>query len=109
MKVRLLLDEDVHFSLAIALRKRGFEVLHVQELERKGMTDREQLNFLDEPFKLKPGAKLLIVILPEQQASNEYDEWRMLSKKVLSNAYGKDEVEYSVEMVKEVNPEYEGR
>jgi hypothetical protein len=45
VKVRLLLDEDVHFSLAIALRKRGFEVLHVQELERKGMTDREQLNF----------------------------------------------------------------
>ena len=45
MKVKLLLDEDVHFSLAIALRTRGFDVVHVQELERKGMSDREQLNF----------------------------------------------------------------
>jgi predicted nuclease of predicted toxin-antitoxin system len=45
VKVKLLLDEDIHFSLAIALRKRGFDVLHVQELERKGMSDREQLNF----------------------------------------------------------------
>jgi len=64
---------------------------------------------LDEPFKLKAGAKLLVVILPEQQSNDEHEEWLMLSKKGLSNAYGKDEVEYSVEMVKEVNPEYEGR
>lgn len=64
---------------------------------------------LDEPFKLKSGAKLLVVILPEQQSSGEHEEWLMLSKKGLSNAYGKDEVEYSVKMVKEVNPEYEGR
>jgi len=51
----------------------------------------------------------LVVILPEQQSSDEHEEWLMLSKKGLSNAYGEDEVEYSVNMVKEVNPEYEGR
>jgi hypothetical protein len=64
---------------------------------------------LDEPFKLKPGAKLLVVILPEQQSNDEHEEWLILSKKGLGNAYGKNEAEYSLDMVKEVNPEYEGR
>jgi predicted nuclease of predicted toxin-antitoxin system len=43
MKIRLLLDEDVHAGLAAALRRRGFDVVHAQELERKGRTDQEQL------------------------------------------------------------------
>jgi predicted nuclease of predicted toxin-antitoxin system len=33
MKAKLLLDEDVHFGLASALRKRGYDVIHTQELE----------------------------------------------------------------------------
>ena len=45
MKVRLLLDEDVHAELSHALRNRGFDVLHAQEIDRKGKTDREQLEF----------------------------------------------------------------
>jgi predicted nuclease of predicted toxin-antitoxin system len=45
VKVRLLLDEDVHLSVAIALRKRGFDVVHVQEVGRKGKTDAEQLRY----------------------------------------------------------------
>ena len=64
---------------------------------------------LDKPFKLKPGAKLLVVILPEQQPDDEHEGWLMLSKKGLSNAYGEDEIEYSLDMVKEANPEYEGK
>lgn len=42
-KIKLLLDEDVHFPLGVALRKRGFDVLHAQELNRKGCSDQEQL------------------------------------------------------------------
>ncbi len=40
-KAKLLLDEDVHFNLASALRKRGYDAIHVQELDRKGLSDRE--------------------------------------------------------------------
>ncbi|MEI6430330.1 MAG: DUF5615 family PIN-like protein [Pseudanabaena sp. ELA607] len=40
-KVKLLLDEDVQLDLASALRKRGYEATHVQELGRKGRSDRE--------------------------------------------------------------------
>lgn len=31
MKLRLFLDEDVHFGLADALRKRGYDAVHTQE------------------------------------------------------------------------------
>ncbi len=45
MKIRLLLDEDVHLSLGQALSKRGYDAVHVQEIQRKGYSDREQLEF----------------------------------------------------------------
>ena len=41
----LLLDEDTQLALALALRKRGYNALHVQEIERKGLNDREQLRY----------------------------------------------------------------
>ena len=44
-QVRLLLDEDVYVTLAQALCKRGFDAVHVQALNRKGCSDREQLEF----------------------------------------------------------------
>jgi len=42
-KIKLLLDEDVHSVLSSILRKRGFDSIHVQEIERKGRSDEEQL------------------------------------------------------------------
>jgi hypothetical protein len=45
MKLRLLLDEDVHLPLAAALRKRGYDVAHVGELTRLGRSDTDQLVF----------------------------------------------------------------
>ena len=45
MKIRLFLDEDVHAGLASALRRRGFDVVHAQELELKGRMDQEQLAY----------------------------------------------------------------
>jgi len=45
MKLKLFLDEDIHTSLSHALRQRGFNVVHAQDLKRKGKTDSEQLAF----------------------------------------------------------------
>jgi len=45
MKTKLFLDEDVHSGLALALRKRGYDVVHAQELDRKGRSDYEQVAF----------------------------------------------------------------
>ena len=43
MKIKLLLDEDVQVAVAHALRQRGYDVYHAQELSRKGNSDDEQL------------------------------------------------------------------
>jgi predicted nuclease of predicted toxin-antitoxin system len=45
VQIRLLLDEDIHGTLAQAVCKRGFDAVHVQEINRKGYGDREQLEF----------------------------------------------------------------
>jgi predicted nuclease of predicted toxin-antitoxin system len=45
MNISLFLDEDVHSQLAQALRRRGYDVVHAQELDRKGRSDNEQLQF----------------------------------------------------------------
>jgi predicted nuclease of predicted toxin-antitoxin system len=41
--IRLYLDEDVQKRVAPALRLRGFDATNVHELQRKGLSDEEQL------------------------------------------------------------------
>jgi len=45
MNSKLFLDEDVPLALAWALRNRGVDALHVQEVCRKGKSDAEQLAY----------------------------------------------------------------
>ncbi len=45
MKLKLFLDEDIHTGLSHALRQRGYDVIHAQDLKRKGKSDSEQLAF----------------------------------------------------------------
>ena len=44
-QISLLLDEDVRPILAEILRQRGYDAVHVLELERTGKTDAEQLEY----------------------------------------------------------------
>ena len=43
--IKLLIDEDTHLALAEALRKRGYNALHVREAGRLGLDDDAQLNY----------------------------------------------------------------
>lgn len=61
---------------------------------------------LDEAVELEPNTKLLVTVLPKDA---EGDAWLDLSAKRLQNAYGDEEEEYSVESIKEENPEHESR
>jgi Protein of unknown function (DUF2281) len=45
----------------------------------------------------------------KQKFDEERETWALLSMHGLEGAYGKDEVEYSFDMIKKPNPEYEGR
>jgi hypothetical protein len=46
MKLRLFLDEDVHFGLADALRKRGHDAVHTGEENRSGKPDKDRFSSL---------------------------------------------------------------
>jgi hypothetical protein len=64
---------------------------------------------LDEPANLKPDTQLLVTVLPttnhgESAAfDEERDDWIKLSLMALESAYGNDEPEYSMDMIKEPN------
>ena len=64
---------------------------------------------LDEPCQLEPDAKLLVIVLPKRPHVEENKDWMHLSLQALENAYGEQEPEYSLDAIKEPNPDYEGR
>ena len=43
--IRLYLDEDVPETIAMALRLRGYDVITVKEVSKKGFTDLEQIQY----------------------------------------------------------------
>ena len=70
--------------------------------------DGEQIR-LDEPCQLAPDTKLLIVVVPSHTPDGEHEEWMLLSRQGLENAYDEQEPEYSLNAIKESNPDYAGR
>jgi hypothetical protein len=63
---------------------------------------------LDEPIELEPNTKLIVTVLGGNDA--EHESWLRLSGLGLETAYGTDEEEYSLDSMREANPEYdEGR
>jgi hypothetical protein len=63
---------------------------------------------LDEPFELSPNTELLITVLPAGP-SEESRDWGRIARDSLAMVYGEDEPEYSRDLIREANPEYEGR
>ncbi len=61
----------------------------------------------DEPVELSPNTKLLVTVV--QPSSSEEVEWQSFSAQNLERAYGEDEPEYSLGLIKEWNPDYERR
>jgi len=58
---------------------------------------------------LQPDTQLLVTVLQEQKPDEERETWLLLSSKGLERAYGEDKAEYSLDLIKEPNPEYERR
>jgi hypothetical protein len=67
---------------------------------------------LEEDYPLPKDARLLVTVLPPAAADSE-DEfrrgWYGLAAESLAGAYGPDEPDYTLDIVKEPNPHYEGR
>jgi hypothetical protein len=64
---------------------------------------------LDEPFELEPETELIVTIVQPGGLGEEHDDWLRLSMSGLARAYGDDEPEYTMDMIKEPNPDYDGR
>lgn len=64
---------------------------------------------LDEPFELKPNTKLIVMVVADETISEEQEDLRLLAHQSLARAYGENEPEYSLDMIKELNPNYEKR
>ena len=85
-KIRLFLDEDIHANLSTILQKRGYDVIHAQELQRKGRTNFEQLEFAVSHercllcFNIKD-----FVLLHNQYVMQDKDFGLIVSKKMSIN------------------------
>jgi hypothetical protein len=78
----------------------------VDTISVKAHFDGERI-LLDEALELEPNAQLIVTVLPKYDVERE--EWLNLSSKRLEDAYDLNDIEYSLDLIKEVNPEYEGR
>ena len=68
---------------------------------------------LNEPYELKPDMRLFVTIVPAPAHADTLEEENKdllhLSLQGLASAYGDDEPEYTIDMVKEINPGYQRR
>jgi len=64
---------------------------------------------LDAPFEMEPDTKLMVTVLPKQKNADEGSDWLSLSQQGLQGAYGEEEPAYSLALLKETNPAYDGR
>ena len=62
---------------------------------------------LDEPYDLAPNTKLVVSVI--YMKDEEREDWTRFSLTNLERAFGDDEPEYSLDSIKEANPNYEGR
>ena len=62
---------------------------------------------LDEPYELAPNTKLIVSVI--QMQDEEREDSTRFSLANLERAYGDDEPEYSLDLIKEANPKYEVR
>jgi hypothetical protein len=63
---------------------------------------------LDEPCQLPPDTPVLVIVGPEERGEERKD-WAVAAGLLLESAYGEDEPEYPLDLIKEPNPDYEGR
>lgn len=61
---------------------------------------------LDEPIELERNARLVVTVLPA--ADPERDFWTQLSSAQLNAAYNGEGDDYSLDFIREHNPDYEG-
>lgn len=84
MKIELFLDEDFHAGMAHALRKRGYDAVHAQEMERKGRSDSDQLLFAVRQERCFLSFNVRdFVILHNEYTKSQHEHWGIIVSKQL--------------------------
>ncbi len=73
-----------------------------------GLTTTQAITLFYKQVELQRGLPFSIKI-PSADAKTEYEDWLRLSASKLAAAYGENEPDYSQRMIREPNPEYEGK
>ncbi len=58
------------------------------------------------PIQSVPGSKIRIAAAPAEDISADHELWLLLSLQNFAAAYSDNEPEYSTELIKEANPEF---
>lgn len=61
---------------------------------------------LSTPIHVPSGERVLVWVAKAGEENGERIQWLDASLKSLSSAYGEDDPEYSLDMIREPNPEY---
>lgn len=72
----------------------------------RGHFDGEAIR-LDEPLAMEADTTVIVAILAPQPVESEGELWARLARLNLERAYGVEEPDYSMAMLKEPNPSYE--
>ena len=59
---------------------------------------------LDEPCRLEPNTRLLVMVVPEESLEEERQAWLAASQAGLARAYGENEPDYSAAILRETPP-----
>ena len=63
----------------------------------------------DEPLDIEPNTEVLVTVTPLTGENRERVDWIQISRSKLAAAYAEDEPDYPLSLIKEPNPQYEGR
>ena len=61
---------------------------------------------LSQPIQMRPHTKIMIAVLASDDILEEREAWFRFASEQFQAAYGEDEPEYTLDMIREPNPEY---
>ena len=61
---------------------------------------------LSQPIQIRPHTKIMIVVLASDDLLDERETWFRFAAEQFQAAYGENEPEYTLDMIREPNPEY---
>jgi hypothetical protein len=61
---------------------------------------------LSQPIQIRPHTKIMIAVLASDDIPEEREAWFRFASEQFQAAYGEDEPEYTLDMIREPNPEY---